>query len=456
MCEEVAGEVIVSFPREDDAGRALVMWVRDHGGRIHHMGSLDDHLADLDLGPTQGSGDMPEFHRFAVPDGEEESQAERLREVYHRLSEGITLMAFAAAADGHPDPIEAARELGDRWYRSADRPLRFHSSPNHILSLTGPGQQSLRPDLTPVHNRNRSIVGFAPRGTRPTAGRVRIAIIDSGIEAGPAMHVVRTADFTASPRPVVGEAIDGFGHGTVVAAIVTDLLPEAELVIYKVADREGHATEFDVIAALARLEDVDIVNMSLAFGLDRPDCATCGRRANSARAVVFEMALDAILARSPAPILVAAAGNWAKPQLAYPARFGKVVAVGSVNSAGAPSSFSNWGELDHDGNPHRLVFFAPGGDRGTTPEDVATTTDQSGAPHGWSGTSFACAYASATIGATLLSGDRESVIDRLTEAAKRGPLPQGHGNGIIQATEPTGHSPEVNRAIRDRFDQLRQ
>ncbi|MDR6218454.1 S8 family serine peptidase [Deinococcus soli (ex Cha et al. 2016)] len=71
-------------------------------------------------------------------------------------------------------------------------------------------------------------------------------------------------------------------------------------------------------------------------------------------------------------VVVAAAGNFNNPVVSHPAQNSYVIAVGSVDAAGARSSFSNYGQ--------GLDFVAPG-------ERVLTRFE--GADSAWSGTSFA-------------------------------------------------------------------
>ena len=46
---------------------------------------------------------------------------------------------------------------------------------------------------------------------------------------------------------------DENGHGTVIAQILHDIAPEANLIVYKVADADGRVSEWDTIAALLLL-----------------------------------------------------------------------------------------------------------------------------------------------------------------------------------------------------------
>jgi Subtilase family len=422
MCDEAGGEVIVSFPPHDPVGLRVLDWVREHGEShgVTHMSSLEEWLSDIPLGPEGQGIRLPEIHRFLGPEGEEETSAALLRDV----------------------SVNVALALGANAANDLAQPFAFQAAPNRRVSLlTGtPRRPAPHVSFTEFHATYKALLGFDP-GRDYTRGKgIRIAIVDSGISDSSVVHVSRRVDFAADHpwgRPVAGVARDGYGHGTAVAEIVADLLPDADFVIYKVANDAGEATEWELLAALARTRDVDVVNLSLAFGWDGPDCPVCGRRANSARSMVFEHVLRGIMDRGPsAPIVVAAAGNGAKAGLAYPARYSDVVAVGSISSAGTRSSFSNWGALDHLARTHRNVFFLPGGNLGPAPEYVAIATDgvRGRELRRFAGTSFACAYATAVIGATLgLMGSAHALkYLRSTAMPLAGGTAEEYGNGLMR------------------------
>jgi subtilisin family serine protease len=139
------------------------------------------------------------------------------------------------------------------------------------------------------------------------------------------------------------------------------------------------------------------------------------------------------------PIIVAAAGNNGASPLDFPARFGNVIAVVSVDSNRALSDFSSWGEYDHNDDIHLNVFGAPGGQqRGRSPATEYSAQSTNGDPH--FGTSFAAAYASGLI-AHLWSlpahsaKSRAQLLDYLRSKADTG-FPQyssqKHGIGLIR------------------------
>jgi len=102
--------------------------------------------------------------------------------------------------------------------------------------------------------------------------------------------------------------------------------------------------------------------------------------------------------------VVAAAGNTApkdahRHELAFPARFGNVVAISSINSRGKLSSFSRYGDLDQGKKPHQRRFVLPGGDTGAVRESIGAFEDND--PRYGYGTSIAAAYGSGWIARLL-------------------------------------------------------
>jgi subtilisin family serine protease len=135
--------------------------------------------------------------------------------------------------------------------------------------------------------------------------------------------------------------------------------------------------------------------------------------------------------------VVVAAGNTlpeGQNQLAYPARFAEVIAVGALDSKCVRSPISNYGAVDHVEDPHSSVFFVPGGGAG---EFVGSTANPA---KNLEGTSFAAAYASGLVALYL---SQPTTIDRSrhttlgyfrTHADRFFPAysPREHGNGLMK------------------------
>ena len=153
-----------------------------------------------------------------------------------------------------------------------------------------------------------------------TGSGVRVAILDSGIEAGhPLVGEVQEAyevsvDADGNTEISPDEIGDRCGHGTACAGIVRALAPDCELVSVRVIG-EGYTGSGRVLLAGLRWaieQGFDVVNMSLST--TKKDLS----------ALLHESADDAYFRRT---ILVASAHNM--PVESYPWRFSSVISVGS-------------------------------------------------------------------------------------------------------------------------------
>jgi len=371
MCDTVAGQLIISFASLYDAGHALIEDIKK--GAIEHVSfgeSMRDRLAALELTLPD---DFPfDFHLVEVPAGTEAYKTNYLQFFYkhHML----------ATLDTLPNEVVGRSDM------------QFSVVPNHLLSLAHAahgGAKVTAIDFTfdPIHSTYRSMVGMSKPSS--TGKGVRIAVLDSGIAPDHPATVIRRRNFVNPSAK--WDVYDYHGHGTVVSLIIHDLVPDAEFVVFKIADDTGRISEWDAVAALAACSDVDIVNLSVAFGLGDRKCKTCGRESHSSRSSVFESTLGHHGASSGEPLFVAAAGNASDPALAYPARFGQVLAVGAITSKYSLSSESNFGDLDHVSAAHTNHFVAPGGEPG--PAGAESVGSFKSSPGKWHGTSVAAAYA---------------------------------------------------------------
>jgi Subtilase family len=195
---------------------------------------------------------------------------------------------------------------------------------------------------------------------------------------------------------------DDNGHGTAVAVVIDQLAPGNEFMIYKAGDANGNVNEWDLLDALIADRGSHVVNLSVEYGLATRICGTCGRQSSSSRSAIFENITSATANWTNRPIIVAAAGNGTVSELAYPARFGSVVAVGSVNSSKRLAKESNYGDADLQGKIHQSHFVAPGGDSDSSNSEHVIELSNG---KQYRGTSFAAAFVSAAV---------------LVEAAKQG------------------------------------
>lgn len=201
---------------------------------------------------------------------------------------------------------------------------------------------------------------------RTSNSSVKVAVIDSGIMPGHAdlqFYEPRWDYVDSDPTPW-----DGDGHGTHVAGIIAATVSNGIGVsgvgrgcrpyIYRVLNNSGTASYSDVAAAIVQASNDDCQVINLSLGGTSPDPA-------------LESACN--LASSNGSVICAAAGNDNTFLPLYPAYYSACIAVGSIDSNGQRSGFSNYGSW--------VDVAAPGG-------NVLSTTMNGG--YGYlSGTSMA-------------------------------------------------------------------
>lgn len=269
-----------------------------------------------------------------------------------------------------------------------------------------------------------------------TGKGIKIAVIDTGIDFG-------TDDYTPAARfsaqnvlpPPDAQAADApleCGHGTAVAALIgaghsaaasTDfqgIAPDAQVIGIRALHGAGAIEEVDgTIGAIRAAIDmqVDIINISQAGFTNRGEYADA-----------IQAALDAGI------VVVAAAGNttaMAGNQIAYPAAYPGVIAVGMTNQADVtdPESFAMPGLVSVAAPGVSLTTLAPssGG------EQRFTVVSQ--------GTSYAAPLVSGVVALLLEQAAREGITLtpeqvkthlELTADPPPGPIPDPQlGHGIV-------------------------
>lgn len=164
-------------------------------------------------------------------------------------------------------------------------------------------------------------------GINETDGKVKVAIIDSGVNYSEDINVVVRKNFIQDDE--CSSLYEDFcDHGTAVAGIIgaldneigiTGINPNVEIYSARVLDDKLEAPVERIIDALnwAVENDVDIINMSFGVHQDVPELH---QAINSA----YEQGI----------LLVAAIGN--EGEIVYPAAYKEVIAVGAVNASGNP------------------------------------------------------------------------------------------------------------------------
>lgn len=343
-----------------------------------------------------------EFHRLEVPFG-------RVDELAGLAMQRISEMDFAKGA---PIAIEEDLDI------PLDAPIGLNFAPGgqHQTFLNGFG-------VTALNNR----MGLGRGKT--------VTIIDTGY-SGTLPHGAWDVTTTPVSR---GSPIDVNGHGTAMLTLAHSVAPAATFNMIRAANDES-VTIWSLIAALfvaATDAQSDVISMSLGFEHIRK-CRFCGGT-GAQRSFALECAVALVAATRNAsgqlPLLVASTGNGRRDDgIKRPARFSDVVAIGSVDSNGDHSAFSNY---DRTGPSHHQ-FCAFGGQ-----EDAQQTAIEhcgAGDTGQCFGTSPATAYASglfALLWALNGNVDRDAFLAdvRLNHVVPTGPA-STHGYGLLCA-DPT-------------------
>ena len=268
---------------------------------------------------------------------------------------------------------------------------------------------------------------------RPGGRGVVVAVLDTGVAYADRRRFRRSPDFRRRDFVRGYDFVDGDrfpndenGHGTHVASTigesthnstgVTGLAYGARIMPVRVLDEDGAGDSADITAGIryAVKRGADVINLSFEFD--------DGYRQISAREIPDILAALRY-ARRHDVVVVAAAGNQARPTIAYPARYSRVIGVGATTEHGCRADYSNVGR--------GIDVVAPGGgaDAPTDPScpqglpegrDIyqvtfpwasaygAPRTSSSyrrfGLPSGFVGTSMAAPHVSATAALMIASG----------------------------------------------------
>jgi len=426
MCDTVAGELILCFPRIDMAARNLVSLLREKQiEHVEYLDSLENKLGKLEL-VIDPSFDF-DFHLLRVPSGQESWKITYLQFFYkHEL---LKLIQKAP-----PSQIQSLIGRSD---------YQFTVAPNHLLSLASPSGGVLPVSAKSFqfgnyHSLYRQFIGL-PSSSPSPCDKIRILVLDSGVAPDAPITIAEQRNIVDPSNS--HSALDDHGHGTGVALVIHDLAPSAEFIVYKVADAAGRISEWDAVAGMAAKSNSNVVNLSMQFGLlDKgKSCAVCGRESRASRSAIFENILAQLANRTPRPVVVAAAGNYQADELAYPSRFADVLAIGAITSQRVLASDCNKGDDDEAGSPHKNHFVLPGGESNPAKTEPVL---RSGGGKNWSGSSFSAAFASGLVAELLnrngiANFDFASFVDGLRQTADKNLLPTysaaEFGNGLMRA-----------------------
>ena len=148
-----------------------------------------------------------------------------------------------------------------------------------------------------------------------------IAIIDSGCFNHKLLRekLIYGKNFTSEGNSQ--NINDNLGHGTHVAGIIHDIVPEAQLLIIKVLDRYGYGTIDNVTHGIYYALDKGANIINISIGYEDPD---------------DELKAAIETAESENVPVICAAGN--HNTIEYPAQYG--ISVGSIDNKGNVSEFS--------------------------------------------------------------------------------------------------------------------
>jgi serine protease AprX len=215
----------------------------------------------------------------------------------------------------------------------------------------------------------------------PTGNRVGVAVIDSGLEAGPEFddRIGGFYDFTQGGA--AASPADNYGHGTHVAGLIAGdgilsakryrgVAPKARLIALKVLNQNGAGNTSDVISAIefattnrVRL-GVDIINLSLGHPIYEP-------------AATDPLVLAVEAAVRTGIVVVIAAGNYGiSPYTGQPAY------AGILSPGNAPSAITVGSVKGFDTNIRSDDRVATYSSRGPTWYDAIAKPDLVASGHG--------------------------------------------------------------------------
>lgn len=259
--------------------------------------------------------------------------------------------------------------------------------------------------------------------------KVKIAILDSGIDYGNDIQLAETVTLVPGEDGMSPLFMDGTGHGNSVAGLIaaedndegiTGIAPNSEIYSYRVLDDNNCAPVSRVIEAIYMAIDreVNIINMS--FGVD----------------VYSEALAQAVKDAEDAGILIiAAAGNTGEKGVQYPAALDEVMAVGSVDKNGDVAESSSVGE--------EVEIVAPG--------ELVRSTGMLGDQLVSSGTSLAApqvAGVAALIWEQDLNVSADFVRALLNESANCYGDREQYGNGLVDAEYALEHYKEFKKSYK--------
>ncbi len=233
---------------------------------------------------------------------------------------------------------------------------------------------------------------------------ITIAVIDTGIDlkhplfAGRLVAASDMYDFSnEDPEPKEVEGTGPFGHGTAVAGIIAQVVPNAKIMPLRVLDSSGYGDISNVIRAIewARSRGAKVINLSLGSKVSDPLAKAIQAAAKSGIYVVI------------------ASGNDGKNSVGFPANLAKsLLWTKNITSVGASTLSDKRAKYSNVGT--ELKIFAPG--------DNIWSAYPENRQAAWSGTSMATPLVAAAF-ALGLSDDKKA-LEEMDDALNYGlPMP---------------------------------
>lgn len=208
---------------------------------------------------------------------------------------------------------------------------------------------------------NMRSVEVVPEDVDDSREKIKIAVIDSGIDFNESINVVERKNFLDDAVSPLYE--DNTGHGTAIAGIIASdgcgdtvkgINPNVEIYSARVLDDNNKAPISRIVEAIYWAIDNDVKIINMSFGTKTYSKA-------------FHNAVKS--AERKGILMFAASGNGGEENgmVEYPAAFREVVAVGAASKTGKMSEITSTGE--------ELELVAPG-------EDIASV--------GWLGMDVEC------------------------------------------------------------------
>ena len=253
---------------------------------------------------------------------------------------------------------------------------------------------------------------FSGWGVTTGASSVTVAVLDSGVYASHVdLNDVKSIDIGNGTEPCPASS-DTLNHASHVAGIIAATMnngkggagvaPGVKLLNIRVCNASGGISSSDIAKA---------INAAVANGADIISMSFGGYSYTNTEYTTVKAAYN------QGVTLIAAAGNSSTSSKNYPAAFGEVIAVASVDNSGYLSDFSNYGSW--------VDLAAPG-------EDIISTAN-SNQYMKMSGTSMACPVVSgvAALYMSKMGHKTPATMRSVLRAAVSAGYSSGIGSGVI-------------------------